>query len=44
MPDTYLYSDEQARAVHVAVQGIAQALEKAYKATALLMELGLASN
>jgi hypothetical protein len=44
MPDTYLYSDEQARAVHVAVQGIAQALDKAYKATALLTELGLASN
>ncbi len=41
MPDTYLYSDEQARAVHVAVQGIAQALDKAYKATALLAELGI---
>ena len=42
MPDTYLYSDEQARAVHVAVQGIEQALDKAYRATALLGELGLA--
>lgn len=42
MPDTYLYSDEQARAVHVAVQGIAQALDKAYSATALLTELGIA--
>ena len=41
MPDTYLYSDEQARAVHVAVQGIAQALDQAYKATALLAELGI---
>jgi hypothetical protein len=41
MPDTYLYSDEQARAVHVSVQGIAQALDQAYKATALLAELGL---
>ena len=41
MPDTYLYSDEQARAVHVAVQGIAQALSKAYNATALLAELGV---
>jgi hypothetical protein len=41
MPDTYLYSDEQARAVHVAVQGIVQALDQAYKATALLSELGL---
>ena len=41
MPDTYLYSDEQARAVHVAVQGIAQALDQAYKGAALLKELGL---
>jgi len=41
MPDTYLYSDEQARAVHVAVQGIAQALDQSYKATVLLTELGL---
>jgi hypothetical protein len=41
MPDTYLYTDEQARAVHVAVQGIAQALDKAYKASALLAELGV---
>ena len=41
MPDTYLYSDEQARAVHVSVQGIAQALDQAYKATALLRELGI---
>jgi Peptidase S46 len=39
MPDTYLYSDEQARAVHVAVQGIAQALDQAYKASALVAEL-----
>jgi len=41
MPDTYLYSDEQARAVHVSAQGIVQALDQAYKATALLAELGL---
>jgi Peptidase S46 len=41
LPDTYLYTDEQARAVHVAAQGIAQALDKVYKATALLSELGL---
>jgi hypothetical protein len=39
LPDTYLYTDEQARAVHVAVQGIAEALRKVYKATALLQEL-----
>ena len=41
MPDAYLYTDEQARAVHVAVQGIVQALAKAYNATQLLAELGL---
>jgi hypothetical protein len=41
MPDIYLYSEEQARAVHVAAQGIAEALTKIYKATALLRELGL---
>ncbi len=41
MPDTYLYTDEQARAVHVSVQGIAQALDKAYSATALMAELGI---
>jgi Peptidase S46 len=41
LPDTYLYTDEQARAVHVAAQGIVEALRKAYKATALLQELGL---
>jgi len=39
LPDVYLYSDEQARAVHVAAGGIAEALEKIYKASALLHEL-----
>lgn len=42
LPNTYLYMDEQARAVHVAAQGIAEALEKVYRADALLKELGLA--
>ena len=32
---TYLYEDEKARAVHVASQGIVEALQKVYKATAL---------
>jgi hypothetical protein len=41
LPDTYLYTDEQARAVHVAAQGIAQALDKVYGAAGLLRELGL---
>jgi hypothetical protein len=41
LPDVYLYSDEQARAVHVSVDGISEALQKIYKAGALLQELGL---
>jgi Peptidase S46 len=44
LPDVYLYSDEQARAVHVAAGGIAEALEKIYKTSALLRELKLATN
>jgi hypothetical protein len=40
LPDIFLYSDEQARAVHVSVIGIAESLDKVYKATALLQELG----
>lgn len=39
LPDTYLYTDEQARAVHVAAQGIVEALKKVYQATPLLQEL-----
>src|SRR5208283_5208626 len=42
LPNTYLYTDEQARAVHVAAQGIAEALEKVYDARPLLQELGIA--
>jgi hypothetical protein len=41
LPDVFLYSDEQARAVHVSVIGIVEALEKVYKATGLLQELGV---
>ena len=41
LPNTYLYTDDAARAVHVAVQGIAEALEKIYKAKPLLQELGI---
>lgn len=41
LPDTYLYTSEGARAVHVAAHGIVEALEKIYKATALLKELGI---
>jgi hypothetical protein len=41
LPVTYLYSDDQARAVHVDARGIAEALQKVYKAAELLKELGL---
>jgi hypothetical protein len=41
LPNTYLYTDEQARAVHVSADGIAEALEKVYKADALVKELAL---
>lgn len=41
LPNTYLYTDDQARAVHVAAQGIVEALERIYRADALLKELGL---
>jgi hypothetical protein len=44
LPDTYLYTSEGARAVHVAAQGIAEALEKIYKAGPLLKELGVKSS
>src|ERR1035437_5697623 len=40
LPVTYLYSDEQARAVHVDVRGIVEALDRVYKAAELLKELG----
>jgi hypothetical protein len=38
---TYLYSDEQARAVHAATQGIVEVLRKLYKTPQLLRELGV---
>jgi hypothetical protein len=40
LPVTYLYSDEQARAVHVDVRGIVEALTQVYKASGLLKEIG----
>ncbi len=39
LPDIYLYTSEGARAVHVAAQGILEALEKIYKAAELLREI-----
>jgi hypothetical protein len=41
LPAVYLYTDEQARAVHVATAGIVEALQKVYKAKELLQELGV---
>jgi len=41
LPATYLYTEDQARAVHVAAQGIVESLEKVYKTPALLQELGI---
>ncbi len=40
LPSTYMYTDDLARAVHVATQGMAEALDTVYKATDLLKELG----
>jgi hypothetical protein len=40
LPVTYLYSDEQARAVHVDVRGIVEALTQVYHAAGLLKEIG----
>lgn len=41
LPEVFLYTDEQARAVHVATQGITEALAVVYKAKPLLEELGV---
>lgn len=41
LPAMYLYTEEQARAVHVATPGIVEALQKVYKAKELLQELGV---
>ena len=41
LPLTYAYTEEQARAVHVASQGILEALRKVYHAAPLMTELGV---
>jgi hypothetical protein len=43
LPNVFLYTGEQARAVHVDARGIAEALDKVYKAKVLLQELGVRS-
>jgi hypothetical protein len=41
LPNVFLYTNEQARAVHVDARGIVEALEKIYKAQFLIQELGV---
>jgi hypothetical protein len=41
LPNVFLYTIDQARAVHVDARGIVEALGKVYKATRLLEELGV---
>jgi hypothetical protein len=41
LPNRFIYTDRQARSVHVASQGIVEALRKLYGAGGLLKELGL---
>jgi hypothetical protein len=40
LPNRFIFTDRQARSVHVASQGIVEALKKVYAAPALLKELG----
>jgi hypothetical protein len=42
LPNRFVFTDEQARSVHVASQGIVEALRTVYKADRILQELGLA--
>jgi len=41
LSQVYVYTEDQARAVHVATQGIVEALKKVYKTPALLHEIGV---
>ena len=41
LPNRYVFADEQARSVHVASQGIVEALRSVYGAKGLIKELGL---
>ncbi len=41
LPNRFVYTEEQARSVHVAAQGIVEALRNVYGAERLLTELGL---
>jgi hypothetical protein len=41
LPNRFVYTEAQARSVHVASQGIVEALRKVYKADRLLKEIGM---
>ncbi len=41
LPNRFVYTDEVSRSVHVASQGIAEALRSVYKANRLLAEIGM---
>jgi hypothetical protein len=41
LPQVYVYTEDQARAVHVASQGIVEALKKVYQTPRLLKEIGV---
>jgi len=41
LPNRFVYTDEVSRSVHVASQGIIEALRKVYKANRLLKEIGM---
>jgi hypothetical protein len=41
LPNVFLYTNDQARAVHVDARGIVEALEKVYKVPFLIQELGV---
>jgi hypothetical protein len=44
LPNRFVYSDDQARSVHVASQVIIESLDKVYGAGRILKELGMAGN
>jgi hypothetical protein len=41
LPNRFVYTDEVSRSVHVASQGIVEALRKVYKTERLLKEIGM---
>jgi len=43
IPNRFLYDEVQGRAIHVAAQGIIEALRKIYRAERVLAELGFAA-